>query len=174
MPTLTQLVGQHVLGRMEGTTPSAAFLARIRRGEIGGVVLFADNGGPTQIRRLVARLQGAARTGGQLPLLIAIDQEGGVVKRLPGPPTITPRAMTSPASARAQGAATAAYLRRFGITVDLAPVLDVPAQQRSFILPRAFGRSPATVASHGVAFANGLVAGRVAATAKHFPGLGRL
>jgi beta-N-acetylhexosaminidase len=173
-PTLAQLVGQHLLVRMQGTIPSASFLRRIRTGQIGGVVLFQNNATPAQVPALVAKLQAAARSGGQLPLVIAVDQEGGVVKRLPGPPTLAPSAMRSAAVARAQGIATGRYLRGLGINVDLAPVLDVPASGADFIFSRAFATSPAEVAARGVPFAQGLVAGGVAATAKHFPGLGRL
>jgi beta-N-acetylhexosaminidase len=168
-PTVSQLVGQHLIVRMPGRVPSADFLARIRRGEIGGVVLFQTNGGEAQLPSLIRTLQSAARAGGRLPLLIAIDQEGGVVKRLPGPPTLPPRAMTTPAIARAQGSATGNYLRQLGITIDLAPVLDVPASRHAFIYSRAFATPPA-----GIAFAQGLVAAGVGASAKHFPGLGRL
>lgn len=173
-PTLSQLVGQHLLTRMEGTTPSVALLRRIRRGELAGVVLFRENIPASGPARLIARLQAAAQAGGQLPLLIAIDQEGGVVKRLPGPPTLAPSAMVTAAIARAQGLATGRSLRRLGIGIDLAPVLDVPSSPRAFIGPRAFSSDPATVGARGVAFAEGLVSGGVAAAAKHFPGLGRL
>jgi beta-N-acetylhexosaminidase len=70
------------------------------------------------------------------------------------------------------GGETGAYLRRAGISVDLAPVLDVPNSNTSFLGSRAFGDNPARVERVGVAFASGLQSGGVAATAKHFPGLG--
>lgn len=173
-PTLAQLVGQHLLVRMQGSVPSASFLGRIRRGEIGGVVLFQNNATPEALPTLVAKLQAAAHAGGQLPLVIATDQEGGVVKRLPGAPTLAPNAMRSAQIARGQGLATAGYLKSFGINVDLAPVLDVPTSRDAFIFSRAFGSSVPIVGARGVAFAQGLVRGGVAATVKHFPGLGRL
>lgn len=174
-PTLAQLVGQHLLVRMKGSAPSGSFLARIKRGEIGGVVLFADNyRSPNGARKLVVKLQAAARAGGQLPLLIAIDQEGGGVKRLPGPPTEAPSKMASVPEAYAQGLATGRYLHGLGIDLDLAPVLDVPASPRAFIASRAFSSNPSVVGSRGAAFAQGLIGGGVAASPKHFPGLGRL
>src|SRR3954470_7883484 len=83
-PTLGQLVGQHLLIRMRGPVPSADLLARIRRGGIGGGVLFGNTTPRGAPPVLVRELQAAARAGGQLPLLIAIDQEGGAIKRLPG------------------------------------------------------------------------------------------
>ncbi len=173
-PTLEQLVGQHLLIRMQGSTPTPSLLARIRNGQIGGVVLFGNNASPARVPALVAELQAAAHAGGQLPLLIATDQEGGAVKRLPGPPTVAPSAMTSAAIARAQGLATGRYLKRVGVNADLAPVLDVPESRADFIDSRAFATSSAAVASRGVAFAQGVVAAGVVATVKHFPGLGRL
>lgn len=169
-PTATQLVGRLLLVRMHGTQPSPAFLARIRRGEIGGVVLYANNLGGGGAARLTATLQAAARAGGQRPLLLAVDQEGGLVKRLPGAPTLAPPQMRTAAVARSQGLATARTLRAAGIGADLAPVLDVG--RGGFVTPRTFGSTPAEVAARGPAFAAGLTRGGVLATAKHFPGLG--
>lgn len=173
-PTLAQLAGAHVVIRMRGPVPSAALLARIKRGQVGGVVLFSNTIPPEGPLPLVHQLQAAAHAGDQPPLLIAIDQEGGDVKRLPGPPTEAPSQMRTSADALAQGRATGRYLHQLGIGVDLAPVLDVPVSKFAFIYSRAFSTEPATVSANGVAFAQGLVQGGVAATAKHFPGLGRL
>jgi beta-N-acetylhexosaminidase len=164
------MVGQLMLVRMQGKTPSASFLTRIRSGEIGGVVLFAGNYGAAGPAALVTRLQQAAASGGQPRLLIAIDQEGGVVRRLPGAPSLAPPQMRTAAIARAEGLATALNLRRYAINVDLAPVLDVG--RGGFITVRTFGRTPLQVATRGTAFARGLAAGGVLATGKHFPGLG--
>ena len=57
--------------------------------------------------------------------------------------------------------------------MDLAPVLDVPDSEVQFMTPRAFGSTPEQVSRLGLAFADGLQSEGVAATAKHFPGLGR-
>lgn len=173
-PTLAQLAGAHIVIRMRGPVPSAALLARIKHGQVGGVVLFSNTIPPGGPLPLVRQLQAAAHAGGQPPILIAIDQEGGGVKRLPGPPTEAPSQMRTASDALAQGRATGRYLRGLGIGVDLAPVLDAPVSHYAFISSRAFSTDPATVSANGVAFAQGLVEGGVAATAKHFPGLGRL
>jgi beta-N-acetylhexosaminidase len=172
--TLEQLVGQRLMVRMTGSaTPELVALAR--RGAIGGVILFPPpDGSPEELSREVERLQRAAREGENPPLLVAIDQEGGEVKRLPGPPDLSPAQLgadADEAAARTQGSDTAAYLARLGISVDLAPVLDVP-EPGSFVAARAFGTDPDTVSRIGVAFAEGLAGGGVAATAKHYPGLG--
>lgn len=174
---LRQLVGGRLFVRMNGTAPSPAFLARVRRGEVGGVVLFGPNiRSRTQIRRLVRALASAARAGDVPVPLIAIDQEGGIVKRLQTAPPFrsAPQigATNSTRVARAEGLATGRSLRAVGIDIDYAPVVDVPASSSSFIAPRAFSRSPRRVSRLGSAFAGGLQEGGVAATLKHFPGLG--
>src|SRR5262249_22525736 len=117
---LDRLVGQTVMTRVDGTTATPAFLARVRRGEVGGGIVLGDNfRSVAGLRSLIASLQTAAKAGGTPPLLIAIDQEGGIVKRLAdGPPSLSPREMGSAAVARSQGAATGSYLRRLGIDVD--------------------------------------------------------
>jgi beta-N-acetylhexosaminidase len=166
-------LGQMLVGRFAGAEPPRQFLARIRAGEVGGVILFEENlvGGESAVSAVVERLQEAASAGGNPPLLIMLDQEGGSVKRLPGPPAVAAAAMSSPAQAAEQGEATGRYLRALGIDVDLAPVADV-RHAGGFLGSRAFGITPATVASRACAFAAGLTANGVAATLKHFPGLG--
>src|SRR5919204_417434 len=79
------------------------------------------------------------------------------------------------AAARSQGRATGTALRRLGVNLDLAPVMDVPTSTSSFIWAqgRAWSFSPRTTARVATAFAVGLGRGRVIAAAKHFPGLGR-
>jgi beta-N-acetylhexosaminidase len=78
-----------------------------------------------------------------------------------------------PAYARRQGRLTAANLKGLGVTVDLGPVLDVGRPGGVIAdTDRAFGDTAASVAATAVPFAEGLEAGGVAATAKHFPGLG--
>ena len=175
--SVPKLVGQALVGSFAGPTPSSAFLARIQRGELGGVILFGRN--ITTIPALkatIATLQAAAARGGNPPLLIATDQEGGRVKRLPaGPPEASAETMgarDSAATVAQIGRATGGYLRKLGIDVDLAPVLDVGNPATSFLGSRIFSTSPATVASLGSSFVSGLQGARVAATAKHFPGLG--
>jgi beta-N-acetylhexosaminidase len=163
-----------IVARFPGEQPSQAFLRRISLGQIGGVILFADNivGGPANVRALTHELQLAARRGGNAPLLIMADQEGGTVRRIAGPPYLAPRDMGSAATAFQQGRAAGSLLRSFGINVDLAPVADVEVDSNSFLGTRAFGSSPALVADRACAFAAGLAKEGVGYTLKHFPGLG--
>lgn len=169
------MLGQSIVARFHGPQPPAAFLDRIRSGEIGGVILFADNvpGGIGQTRALTTELQSAARAGRNPPLLIMTDQEGGTVRRLPGPPTMAASAMGSSNLAFTQGIDTGRLLRSAGVNVDLAPVADVERAPGSFLGTRAFGSSATVVAHRACAFAQGLQSQGVAYTLKHFPGLGR-
>jgi beta-N-acetylhexosaminidase len=167
---LSALVGQLVVAGFSGSAPSPALLDRIREGRIGGVLLYSRNLSAGGTAALAATLQEAAADAGRPQLLVAVDQEGGGVKRLPGAPSLAPNQMESPLVARAQGLATARNLEANGINVDFAPVLDI--DHGGFIAPRTFAASPAAVSRTGVAFAQGLAEGGVAATVKHFPGLG--
>ena len=178
-PSLAQLVGQRLVVAMKGTAPGAALLARVRAGEVGGVILFGGNVRTVpQVRALTRAIRAAASAGGQpLPLIMA-DQEGGTTRRFASAPPFRSAAqlgLLAPAALRAEGRATAVALRRLGVDVDLAPVVDVPRVAHSFIAAqeRAFSTDPARVTSLATAFAQGLADGNVAATAKHFPGLGR-
>lgn len=172
---LAKALGQTLAGSYLGAAPPQALLGRIRRGELGSVILFAGNvaGGITRTRAAVDRLQRAAQGGGNPPLLVMTDQEGGIVRRLPGPPDRAAAAMASAAAAQAQGKATGKSLRKAGVNFDLAPVADVKRVKGSFLGTRAFGSDPVRVAQRACAFAAGLRSAGVGAALKHFPGLGR-
>jgi beta-N-acetylhexosaminidase len=162
-----------------GTSAPPWLLHRIQRGEIGSVILFAGNiGTASQIRALTGSLQAAANAGHNPPVLIAVDQEGGEVKRLPnGPPYLSPPQITATgktSTASGQGRATGQYLRGLGINWNLAPVVDVPTSRTSFIYQqgRAYSFDAGTVARYATAFSTAMQSAGVASTAKHFPGLG--
>jgi beta-N-acetylhexosaminidase len=178
VPT-TKLLGQRIMVGMDGTSASAGLLRDVRQGRVGSVILFAANiVSRSQLQALTGSLQRAARQGGNPPLLIAVDQEGGQIKRLPaGPPDLSPPQMArtgSTAVASREGRATGSYLKGLGINMDLAPVVDVPTFSGAFIWTqgRAFSFAPTTVAKFATAFALGVQSAGVAATAKHFPGVG--
>jgi beta-N-acetylhexosaminidase len=167
--SLADALGQLVVARYAGPTPTRTLLRRIERGQVGGVILFADNvQSTTQVRESVLKLDAASRRGGHPKVLVMVDQEGGLVKRLPGPPSRAAAAMRDP---QREGERTGRMLRTLGIDVNLAPVADV-ARAGSFLGSRAFGTRPGAVASRACAFARGLRNAGVAPTLKHFPGLG--
>jgi beta-N-acetylhexosaminidase len=179
VPTRAQLVGQRLMVSMEGTHPDAALLARIRAGQVGGIVLFGSNiVDATQLTALTQRLQQAAANGGQPPLLIATDQEGGLVRRLSwAPPRRSAEEMgqLSTDTVHTIGAHTGAALKAAGINLDLAPVADIPRSASNFIgqQHRAFSTSRFVVSDDVSAFSLGLEAGAALPAIKHFPGLGR-
>jgi beta-N-acetylhexosaminidase len=175
----TKLLGQRIMVGFRGTTAPRRLLHAVRGGDVGSVILFAANlRSRSQALALTGALQRAARAGGNPKLLIATDQEGGQVQRVPGvAPTLSPPEIARTgqlSTATAQGRATGAGLRRWGISWDLAPVVDVPTFSDAFIWRqgRAFSFSAATVARYASAFTSGLQSRGVAASAKHFPGLG--
>ncbi len=174
-----RLLGQRIMVGFPGTSAPRWLLNAIRLGHIGSVILFSSNiGTRTQLRALTGSLQRAAKSGGNPPLLIATDQEGGEVKRLPnGPPDLSPPQIARTGHvgvASHEGHATGSYLKGLGINWDLAPVADVPTFAGAFIWTqgRAFSFNPGIVSKYASAFAFGLQGAGVAATAKHFPGLG--
>jgi beta-N-acetylhexosaminidase len=175
--TNRQLAGQRIVCGFSGRRAPQSLLNVIARGELAGVILFEDNiGGKASVQAMNRAIQATDRPPGlRQPVLISVDQEGGLVKRLPGPPKASAQVMGARGAkySRSQGAATGTSLRSYGFNVDLAPVLDV-ARPSGFIADqrRAFGSKPGRVGSAGSAFARGLEAKGVAATAKHVPGLG--
>ena len=165
--------------RAYGVDDAAGFIDRYRP---GGVIYFPWAGnlhGPAQIAKLSAGIQRTAlRQPAPVPVLIATDQEQGLVSRIGPPATQFPGAMAlgatrSPDLAGAAATAAGAELRAMGIVQDLAPVADVNVNPRNPVIGvRSFGADPGLVARLTAAQVRGYQAGGVAATAKHFPGHG--
>jgi len=172
LPSTAKVVGQTIIGRLDVGSPDPELMGRVRRGEVGGVILFAPPpASNATVASALRRLQREAESGGNPGLLVAVDQEGGEVKRLPGPPRMSPPDFQTAPRAANEGDATGQYLSSLGVNIDLAPVLDV-AHPGSAIAGRTLGTTPQAVATLGRAFSRGLESQGVAATGKHFPGLG--
>lgn len=175
-----RLAGQRIVYAYAGRRPPVALLTAIRKGEAAGVVFFATNVTSTsQLHEVAAELQRAARAApGHRPLLLLTDQEGGEVRRLPGAPVASEKRIGSSFDAgrlaRAAGSGAGATLGAAGLNVNLAPVLDVYRQPGNFIdqYARSYSSHPASAAGLGAAFIGAQQRIGVAATAKHFPGLG--
>lgn len=187
--SLAQQVGQlFVVGTPAGELDRRT-LRQIGDLHVGSVMLtgrsYRGVRPPARVSRALQAEVSRAATAG-VRLFVATDQEGGLVRVLQGPgfsdiPSALVQGRWSPRRLRAAAARWAAELRRAGVNLDLAPVLDtVPSPRFARHNPpiglydRQFGYTPRAVAAHGVAFARGLADGRVAATVKHFPGLGRV
>jgi beta-N-acetylhexosaminidase len=176
--TPSELAGERVVVSIDGTGLTPRLRNAVHTGKVAGVVLFeADFPSRAGGRELIGALQAIPRPARlrRLPLLVMADQEGGEVKRVDGAPEASAAKMGREGAsyARRQGVATAANLKGLGVSVDLAPVLDV-ARPGGVIAAtdRGFGATAAAVAKAAVPFAIGLQSGGIAATAKHFPGLG--
>lgn len=160
--------------------PRVDLVARelVRELRVGGVILFARNlEGPEELAALSRDLQQEARKVGDLPLLMAVDQEGGPVQRLKAPFTLIPSARelgqtATPEAVAALAQTVARELALVGLNLNLAPVLDVARGPECPQWERSFGPEPARVAAFGVAAVKGYLAGGVIPVAKHFPGLG--
>lgn len=173
--TTRQLAGQRIVVGWPGTRVPDWLLGRVRRGEVGGVIAFSRNvRSRAALAAQMRRLQRARRPL-RAPLLTMIDQEGGLVARLPGAPGLSPAAMGRRGTAfvRSRGRATASNLRAGGMNVNLAPVADLgrPGSYQART-GRAFARGASAAGALSAAFAGGLQERGVAATLKHFPGLG--
>ena len=169
-------IGDVFLLGFEGTAPDASLREWFEALRPGGVILFARNiVTPEQAADLTATLQ---RWRGESPLLVAVDQEGGRVARFGPPFTVLPgngalgRA-GDVALAERVGRLLGTELKAVGVTVNLAPVLDLRVGPENLVLgERCLGADPASVAALGAALIRGMQESGVAATAKHFPGHG--
>ncbi len=152
----------------------------IEQGKIGGVLIQWGNYSVRETRRLVARLQGwAEKSPHKIPLLIAVDYEGGTVYT---PITLgfeyLPTNMMLAASQDEEKAATLAYLagqqlRSVGVHINFSPVLDVNSNPRNPIIGvRSFGGDVETVTKMGMALIHGFKAAGILPIVKHFPGHG--
>lgn len=156
----------------EGTEPDEPIRAFLARG-VSSVILFGRNAPDGQAAlRLTRQLTDAAGR----PLLISVDQEGGSVLRFRRGATLWPSAMAlgrlPPDDVRALGRACGQELRAMGITMNLAPVADINSRVNPGIGTRSFAEDPAVAGPALAAWIEGLQAAGVAATVKHFPGLG--
>jgi beta-N-acetylhexosaminidase len=163
--------GEHAPGRL---------LDAIQGGTVGGVLLFAfrkNLRSKEQVRAMLGEIQAAAAKGGQPPVPVAVDQEGGSVVRV-GYRAVFPSAMAiaatgDPHYAEKAARAVAQGLLADGITVNHAPVCDVNSEPRNPVIgTRSFGDDPDRVAEFAAAWVRGSEGAGVAATPKHFPGHG--
>jgi beta-N-acetylhexosaminidase len=180
--SLEAKIGQMVMIGFDGQAvdESPGLSTMIKTYQVGGVVLLEANAhDPEQIRALTEDLQGlAASSGASIPLLIAINHEGGIVVRITEGVTGFPGNMAVAAAQRPDyaymsAALAAQELRAMGLNMNLAPVLDVNDEPLNPVIGvRSFGENPAIVAEYGRLAIRGSQQHGVIAAAKHFPGHG--
>ena len=184
------MIGQMVMVGFRGLELNAdnPVVRDIREARIGGVILFSQDcalnstvrniDGPAQLSMLTSDLQSYA----EIPLLVAVDQEGGIIKRLTGEMGFpeTPSAAElgnsgDPQGAYRAGKITGQTLKTAGINMDFAPVVDVNRNASNPViaaLQRSFSDDPRIVARFAEAFIDGLHSEGILSCLKHFPGHG--
>jgi beta-N-acetylhexosaminidase len=173
--TLEELVGRRLMLGLPGPDASDADIRLFEDTRAGGLILYRRNfETPERLQRLLTRLESALGRR----LLIATDHEGGRIIMLGRGVTIFPDNLAAGAAGEAafvhrQGVFEGRELRRLGVDISFAPVLDVLTERYSpNIGIRSYGKDPALVARCGAARIGGLQSAGVSACAKHFPGKG--
>lgn len=174
-----QKAAQLLVVGFPGTVVTAELARLLQEGPVGGVVLYERNvESPEQVAALTAALQRAAAAGGSgLPLLVAVDQEGGGIRRVrEGVPEVpgarTAATTLTPAEVRHLATEQAEALLRLGINTNLAPVADVVGDPSSFLYQRSYGGDPDVVSAYVSAVVEGQEAAGLVSVVKHFPGHG--
>ncbi len=179
---LEEKVGQLLMVHFRGEAANAEAKVLIQKAYVGGIIYYNWSNGLTSARQVQALSRGlqemAAANRTPLPLLIAADQEGGVVARLTQGFTIFPGnkalAMTADPELASQCAlAMAEEMQAVGVNMNLAPVVDINSNPRNPIIGiRSFGETPEIVCLYGEKSLQGYHEGGIITTLKHFPGHG--
>jgi beta-N-acetylhexosaminidase len=169
--SLRQQVGQLIVSSFPDPSPPDYIQRRLRARETAGVILFGFNAGSeAEWRRLTRSVQGHARGDA----LVMVDQEGGEIRTVSWAGPAAGQPLQGDAAAVRRAARDAGrQVSRVGVNVNLAPVADVPGGAAPVMGFRAFDGDARGIAARTRASIEGMRAAGVAATAKHFPGLGR-
>lgn len=175
--TLQQKLGQLMIVQFVGPTYGLDISAMISQYDVGAALVFTANNNivsKPQLKGLIQQMQHSSA----IPLIVAIDQEGGTVDRLisldgPRPSATSIGDTGDPNKAKAEGTLDAQDLSYYGFNLNLAPVVDVTNVYNPQMYQRTFGTNPTTVTKMAGAYLQGLQqSGKVLGTLKHFPGLG--
>ena len=181
--SLDQKLGQLIVVEYIGTDYAATGLQEMVAQQFVGGFMYQESNhnfdAPYDAVANVNALSEQAQKDAHIPLLIATDQEGGLVNRLYKfhgylPSAQEMAASGTPDTALKQGTQAAQWMQQMGINADLAPVVDVHTVDPPVLETRMFGSNPKTVATYAGAFLDGLQKNGVAGTLKHFPGLGAI
>lgn len=173
-------IGQLLMCGFDGTEANEGILDLIQKHNLGAIILFSRNiTSPEQVQRLTYQLQAAAKAANHTrPLLVAVDQENGVVRRLGRSGTYFPGSMAlgaidSSSAAYQVATATANELKALGINWNLAPVMDVNNNALNPVIGvRSFGQDPHKVATLALAQVEAYQRRGMVTSVKHFPGHG--
>ncbi|WP_213813688.1 glycoside hydrolase family 3 N-terminal domain-containing protein [Glaciihabitans sp. dw_435] len=185
--TLEQRVGQLFMVGTTATAAEGATIATVRDRHVGNIFLSGrSSAGTTATATVVRQFTNLVRTGttGGIPMLVSTDQEGGQVQVLHGPgfstmPSGLEQGAGSTAALEANAATWGAQLRSAGVTMNLAPVVDLIPNAKNAAanapigaFDREYGFTAATITGHADAFRGGMESAGVQTVVKHFPGLG--
>jgi len=180
--SLEEKVGQVLMVHFHGETANDDAKTLIQNAKVGGVIYYNWSNGlhsPKQVSTLSSALQKLAKENRfSIPLLIAVDQEGGVVARLQSGFTSFPGNRALGETGDPHLAKVAAFfmgeeLQAVGVNMNLAPVVDVNSNPRNPVIGvRSFGDHPDIVTAFGKQSLEGFKQAQVIATLKHFPGYG--
>lgn len=180
--SLDQKLGQLIVVEYLGNNYQNALQYMISQQFVGGFMYQESNHNfdpPYNVASQVDALSQQTMRDAHIPLLIATDQEGGLVNRLYKfhgylPSAADMAATGNPRVPLDQGTQQAKWMLELGINADLAPVVDVHTVDPPVLASRMFGSTPQAVATYAGAFLDGLQTHGVIGTLKHFPGLGAI
>ena len=170
--SLNEKIGQMLIVGFKGYRPDKHIRKMIKQYHIGGINLLKRNvQNRMQIKELIGNLQELTA----IPLIIAVDQEGGEINRITFLNENTPQHAIRNAEQAEQIAGTRAEeLRELGVIMNFSPVLDYVSDPSSYLYKRTFGSDPETIGLFGSAMVRGYLRGGIIPVVKHFPGYGNV
>ncbi len=175
--TTEELVGQLLVAGIQGTEPGEDGRQAVEDLHVGGIILFGRNvESAEQLTDLTNGLKELNREAGNIPLFLCVDEEGGMVSRMPPEVKDLPNAydyVQAGGDPEKRGEVLAAQCAGFGFSVDFAPVLDVWSNPNNKVIGRrAFGTGAEEAAQAGTECAQAMMDAGIIPVVKHFPGHG--
>lgn len=174
--TSEEKAGQVVLARYPGIMAQGA----LEEYHLGGFTLFAADFENSSPEKLAQELSGLQESAG-IPLLFAVDEEGGTVVRVSKFPQYRDEMFPAQSEMMASGGVQGVYsdaaekselLMSLGLNMNLAPVCDLPRSESDYIFDRAFGTDVQTVSDAVASAVSGYCDSGMICALKHFPGYG--
>lgn len=172
--TTEELAGQLLVVGIERTTPGEDARQAIEELHVGGIILFGRNvESAEQLAELTNGLKETNKAAGNVPVFLCVDEEGGLVSRMPPEVADLPSAYEYKGGGEQRGRILAEECKAFGFHVDFAPVLDVWSNPDNRVIgKRAFDSDHLAVTIAGCQCAYSMMDGGVIPVVKHFPGHG--